>query len=306
MNEINKETEYRRGVICVLACQVMWGFLPLFWNAINPIDSWIIILYRIFTMFVFTVVAARFRYSWKEIFGPLADRNTRVKYFISGAILTANWSIYIWAVTSGRVIQSAIGYYIEPLVICLFGIVLFKEKLTIYNGIAMALALVAVIVILIYFGKLPGVALGLALTWATYSAIKKSSKLPAIIALVYETMVFAIIAIFAIIYIETQGIGGLSYNMPGKYALLFLTGLMTLIPVGLFGVAAPKVSLLLVGLMQYISPTITLICGITILGEDIDFVQLAAFAIIWVGLAFFTVGEVKTHRKQEQAAITTE
>lgn len=291
-----KSKDYKFGVICVLACQVMWGFLPLFWDAINPIDSKIIILYRILTMFVYTLIAARFSYSWKEIWGPFKERKIRLKYLASGAVLTANWSIYIWAVTSGRVVQSAIGYYIEPLVICLFGIVIFKEKLTKYNGVAMGLALVAVITMLFYYKQLPGVALGLALTWATYSAIKKASEIPAIIALVYETFPFAIIATVVIVILEINGIGGLAYGLPGKYAMLFLTGLVTVIPVGLFGVAAPKVSLFLVGLFQYISPTITLICGVTLMGESVEPVQIVAFGIIWIGLAFFTYGELKEIR----------
>lgn len=267
MLDRNNNSEYKNGVLCVVACQVIWGFLPLFWDSLNPIDSWIIILYRIFTMFIYTIIAARFKYSFQEIFEPLKERRIRIKYFLSGAVLTANWSIYIWAVTSGRVIQSAIGYYIEPLVICLFGIVIFKEKLTKYNLTAMCFALVAVAVILVHFGQVPLVALGLAFTWATYSAIKKKADVPPMIALVYETMIFAVIALIAIIFIESKGIGGLSYNLPSKYALLFITGLVTLIPIGLFGVAAPKVSMLLIGLMQYISPTITLLCGIFIMGE---------------------------------------
>lgn len=295
MNEKKVGNEYRNGVICVLACQTMWGFLPLFWDAINPISSWVIILYRIFTMFIYTLIAARSSYSFREIFEPFRERKIRVKYFLSGLVLTANWSIYIWAVTSGRVIQSSIGYYIEPLVICLFGIVLFKEKVTKYNLTAMMLALVAVAVILLHFGQVPAVALGLALTWATYSAIKKSSEIPAMIALVYETMIFAALALVAIVFVEMKGIGGLSYHLPGKYAMLFLTGLVTLIPIGLFGVAAPKVSLLLVGLVQYISPTITLLCGVFIMGEKIDSVEIIAFIIIWIGLVFFTIGEVKDH-----------
>ena len=298
MIEKNVGNEYRKGVICVLACQLMWGFLPLFWDAINPIESWIIILYRIFTMFIYTLIAARFSYSFREIFEPFKERRIRIKYFMSGLVLTANWSIYIWAVTSGRVVQSSIGYYIEPLVICLFGIVLFKEKLTKYNLTAMFLALLAVAIILVHFGQIPAVALGLALTWATYSAIKKSSEIPAIIALVYETMIFAVIALAVIIYIEAKGFGGLSYHLPGKYAMLFLTGLVTVIPVGLFGIAAPKVSMLLVGLMQYVSPTITLLCGVFIMGEKIDSVEIIAFIIIWIGLVFFTMGEVKEHKQK--------
>lgn len=298
MLDRKNNSEYKSGVLCVVACQVIWGFLPLFWDSLNPIDSWIIILYRVFTMFIYTIIAARFKYSFNEIFGPLKERRIRIKYFLSGAVLTANWSIYIWAVTSGRVIQSAIGYYIEPLVICLFGIVIFKEKLTKYNLTAMCFALVAVAVILVHFGQVPLVALGLAFTWATYSAIKKKADVPPMIALVYETMIFAVIALIAIIFVESKGIGGLSYNLPGKYAMLFITGLVTLIPIGLFGVAAPRVSMLLIGLMQYISPTITLLCGIFIMGEAIDKVQIMAFCIIWIGLAFFTIGEVKNNKEQ--------
>ena len=111
-------------------------------------------------------------------------------------------------------------------------------------------------------------------------------------------MVFAAIALIAIVFIEARGIGGLSYNMPGKYAMLFLTGLVTVIPIGLFGIAAPKVSMFIVGLMQYISPTIMLLCGIFIMGEAIDKVQIMAFCIIWIGLVFFTMGEVKNYREK--------
>ena len=299
MNELNERKDYKIGLMCVIACQLMWGFLPIFWQAIKPIDSWVIIAYRIFTMFVFALIAARMKYSFREIFEPLKDRKTRIKYFTAGLVLTANWSIYIWAINSGRVIQSSIGYYIEPLVICLFGIVLFHEKVTKYNIVALALAAVAVVVILLHFGQLPGVALGLALTWATYSAIKKKADKPVLLSLVYETMLYGIIALVVIIVIEARGIGGLSYHEPVKYGMLFLTGLVTIIPVGLFGVSAKKVSLQVIGLTQYISPTITLLCGIFLFKEAIDRVQILAFIIIWIGLVFFTIGEFKKNKTGE-------
>ena len=283
--------DYRTGVISVLACQLIWGFCPIYWQALEPIPSWIIILYRIVTMFIFSYIAAWFRYSREEIWGPLRDRKVRTRYFTSGLILTINWSIYIWAMTSEHVIQAAIGYYIEPLVICAVGIIVFKEKLTKYNMTAMAFALVAIMIILMHFRQLPGVALGLAGTWAVYTAIKKTAKQPAIISLVYETMIYAVIALFAIIYIETKGIGGISMGVPDKYALMFLSGLVTLVPVALFSVAAPKVSLFIIGLAQYISPTITLLLGIFLFKEPIDRVQIIAFVIIWTGLCFFTSGD---------------
>ncbi len=292
------ESEYRTGLMCVVGCQLMWGFLPIYWQALDPIESWKIILYRIFTMFIYSYIAARLRYSREEIWGPLAGRAVRRKYFTAGLILTANWSIYIWAMNSGRVIQASIGYYIEPIVICAFGIFLFKEKLTKYNAAAMVCAVIAIIVILLYYRQLPGVALGLTLTWATYSAIKKAAEITPLIALVYETMIYAVIAFFAIIYIEAKGIGALSVHVPGKYALMLLSGLLTLIPVGLFGVAAKKVPLVVIGIVQYISPTISLLLGIFLFKEPFDKVQLIAFLIIWTGLAIFTYGEIRASRER--------
>ena len=291
--------DYRTGVISVLACQLIWGFCPIYWQALEPIPSWIIILYRIVTMFIYSYIAARIRYSKEEIWGPLRNRQVRTKYFTAGLILTINWSIYIWAMTSEHVIQSAIGYYIEPLVICAVGVIVFKEQLTRYNMTAMAFALVAIIMILVHYRQLPGVALGLAGTWAVYTAIKKTATQPVVIALVYETMIYAVIAVLAIVFIESRGTGALAMGIPGKYALMLLSGLVTLVPVALFSVAAPKVSLFIIGLAQYISPTITLLLGIFLFKEPIDKVQIIAFVIIWTGLCFFTYGEfVRNGRKQ--------
>lgn len=296
MNKERIRNEYQLGVILVVLCQVVWGFLPIFWQTIKPVDSWIIIMYRIATMFVYALILALARHSWKELLEPLKNRKIRIKYFTAGLILTVNWSTYIWAINSGRVIQAAIGYFIEPIVICLFGIIIFHEKITKYNATAIGFAVVAVLLILFHFGQLPGTALVLALTWATYSAIKKTADLPITYTLLYETMIYGIISVVAIIVMESKGVGALAYNMPAKMPLLILTGLVTIIPIGLFGAAAKKVTLLTIGLAQYISPTITLACGIFLFKEPIDIYQVIAFGIIWIGLIFFTTGEIKNSK----------
>ncbi len=301
-NTNNSGSEYRTGVLCMLGCQLIWGFLPIYWQSLEPIPSWVIILYRIMTMFVYSYAAARMRYSREEIWGPLKDRAVRIKYFTAGLILTANWSIYIWAMTSERVIQASIGYYIEPLMICAVGIIIFKEKLTRYNLTAMLFAVAAIALILVHYRQVPGVALGLAGTWTVYSAIKKTAGQPAIIALVYETMVYAVFALAAIVYIEAKGIGAISMGVPGKYAMMYLSGLVTLIPVALFGVAARKAPLLFIGLAQYFSPTVSLLLGVFMFKEPIDLTQVTAFIIIWVGLAFFTYGEITTAMKKTALA----
>lgn len=275
----------------MLLCQLMWGFLPIYWQALEPIESWKIVLYRILTMFIYSYIVARFAYSKEEIWGLMADKKKVLRSFAAGLVLTFNWSLYIWAMNSGRVIQASIGYFIEPIVICAFGIVLFKEKLTKYNIVAMCLALIAIVIILVHFGQLPGVALGLAVSWAVYSAIKKASDQPPLIALVYETMPYAVLALIAIVYIEARGVGAISVNAPRQYAMLWASGLMTLIPVALFGYAAKKTPLQLLGLAQYVSPTISLLLGIFLFREPTDRVQMMALGIIWIGLVFFTYGE---------------
>ena len=293
-----KNSDYRTGLICVLACQLFWGFCPIYWQALVPIPSWIIILYRMVTMFVYSYIAARMRYSREEIWRPLREKGVIVRYLAAGLLLTANWSTYIWAMTTGHMIQASIGYYIEPIVICIFGVVIFSEKFTKYNVTAIGLALISLTIMLIHYRQIPGVALGLAFTWACYSAIKKSTDRPPLIELVYETMFYAVLAVIVIFYIETKGIGALSLGVPGKYALMFLSGLITLIPIALFGSAAKKVTLFVIGLAQYISPTITLLLGIFAYKEPIDRVQVISFAIIWIGLVFFSYGEYKNNLEQ--------
>ena len=297
---IQKNTsEYRTGMLSLISCQLIWGFCPIYWEALKPIPSWIIILYRALTMFVYAYIAARIRYSREQVWAPLRDKDVRRKYFSAGLILLINWSIYIWAMTSERVIQASIGYYIEPIVICAVGILLFREQLTKYNVTAMLFAMAAIILILIHYRQIPGVALGLAASWACYSAIKKTAEQPPILSLTYETMIYALISLFAIIYIESHGIGAVSMNVPGKYALMFLSGIVTLVPIGLFNIAATRVPLYVIGLCQYMSPSVSLILGIFMFREPIDAVQIISFVIIWTGLCFFSYGEIRNAKERK-------
>lgn len=301
----NKKVDngYAPGISSSLGCALIWGILPIYWKALIPIDSRIIIIYRIFTVCVFSIVLARMNYSWDRIFAPLRDRSTRLKYFAAGFIITFNWSTYIWAVNAGYVVQCSIGYYIEPLMVCVFGIVLFKEKLTTYKFIAMMLAGVSVVIILIHFGQLPKIALMLAITFSIYSAIKKTAEQPPLISLVYETLFFAPIALVAIIYLESAGKGAWGTGDTYQYFLMWLSGLFTVIPLALFAFAATRISMFTLGLITYISPTIQLVLGVFVFNEDFDVVQFAAFAIIWIGLVFFSFGEFKEARSNQVVRI---
>ena len=290
-------SEYRSGLIASIGCMVLWGILPVYWKALVPISSWVIIIYRILLVHVFAILLAKTKFSWQEIFGPIrSDRKLALKYLAAGAVITTNWSTYIWAVNAGHVIDSSVGYYIEPLMVCLFGMLCFREKLTRYKAIAMGLALLAVIILLVHFHTFPGIALGLALSFAVYSAIKKTVTQPPLISLVYETIFFAPPALVAIIWLELHGKGALGVGQPYQYGLLLLCGLLTVIPLSLFASAAQKVPLFTLGLTEYISPTMSLILGVFFFREAFDRIQFLAVIVIWIGLVFFSVGELREQR----------
>lgn len=288
---------YGRGIKMMLACQFIWGSLPIYWKSLIPIDSIVIIYYRVFMVALVACVAAFAKYPAELVKAPLKDKKKIKTFFIAGLLITLNWSTYIWAVNAGFLVQASIGYYIEPLVICLLGIIVFHEKLTGFKLTAMILAFIAVLVILIYFRQLPGIALALAGTFAVYSAIKKTVTEPALISLFYETVFLAPIALVIIIYLEAKGRGALGVGEPYQYVLLLLCGVATVAPMGLFSSAVQRVPLFVIGIISYLNPSIQLLMGIFIFHEAFDKVQLLSFCIIWLGLIVFSYGEYRDSKE---------
>lgn len=289
-----QQREYRKGVLQVLLCMVIWGFLPIYWKSLIPISSWVIIVYRVLMVFVTALVMALRNHTWAEIWAPLKeDRKTVRTLAIAGLIITVNWSTYIWAVNAGYILQTSVGYYIEPLAVCLLGIILFHEKATKFKVIAMVFAAVAVAIIIIHFGQIPGIALGLAVTFSVYAAIKRSVTIDPIFSMIYETIWLAPIALVLATYLEFTGKGALAAGAPYQYVLLLLCGICTAGPLILFAAGAQRTSMFILGLVEYVSPTLQLILSIYLFHESADRVQMIAFCIIWVGLVFFTYGELK-------------
>lgn len=290
------DSQYKQGFASAIGCAVFWGIMPIYWQLLRPIDSSVIIFYRIVLVAVVCLIAALVKYKPEEIFAPMKDRKLVLTYILVGALITVNWSIYIWAVNADYVIQTCIGYYIEPLVVCVFGMVFFKEKLTKYKAIALGFACIGVAAVIIYFKEVPVIAISIALTFSVYAAMKKNLNKPPIISLLYETVFLAPFALAVVVYLETTGAGALAVADGSKYALLMLCGLFTAFPLLLFANAANKVNLFVLGLTEYISPTISLIISIFYFREPFEQIQLIAFAIIWVGLIFFSYGEFKEYK----------
>lgn len=293
---------YITGVISMLSCDVLWGFLPIYWQSLRPIDSWVIIFYRIFLVGFVSGIATLKLYGLKPVKEQLRTRgtgilNSALRFPLAGLLITANWSIYIWAVNADHVIQTCVGYYIEPLMVCLLGILFFREKLTGFKLTAVLFALAGLVVLLVHFRQIPGIALGLALTFAVYAALKKHFDLPAIMSVFLETLFLMPAALAVVIWLECTGNGALGVATPGKYLLLLCCGILTAAPLSFFADAATKIPLIMVGLLEYLSPSISLVIGIFFMREPFDLVQFIAFAIVWVGLAFFTYGEFRTTKE---------
>ena len=184
------------------------------------------------------------------------------------------------------------GYFLEPLVVCCFGVVFYKEKANKWKKISMAFGVCGLLVMMVGYREVPFIALGLGLSFAIYSAIKKSVFLNPIHSLLYETLFLTPLALIVILVMENGGNGALAAAGGFKFFLLMFAGLATAIPMGLFSFAANKLPLITLGLCEYIAPSITLILGIFLFKEPFDVIQFSAFAVIWVGLVFFTYGEI--------------
>ncbi len=293
--EINKE--HNIGMIAALSCAIIWGLLPIYWKSLKPIDSMAIICYRMVLVAITTFVVNIFYAGHKKMLEPLKNKRLVATLFLSGSIIGLNWSIYIWAVNANYVIQTSIGYYIEPLVVAMMGILIFKETLNKYKLVAIIMASIGVFVIIIHFGEIPFVALGLASTFAIYAGLKKTMNMNALLALFYETVLVTPFAIAGILYFESQGRGIIGVASMQQIGLLMLAGILTATPLALFGIATNRVSLIEMGLTEYISPSLSLILGIFVFFEPFDSVQFYSFVFIWLGLLYFTYGEIRETRK---------
>ena len=285
-------SERRQGLLAGIISNVIWGFLPLYWHALRPIDSGVIIFYRVFLCAIASYIIARRKYSKEELFAPLKDKKLIAKFLGAGILITLNWSLYIWAVNADHTIETSIGYYIEPVVVGMFGVLFFGDKLNKYKKTALGFALAGIAVIILYYHTVPLIALLLALSFSVYGAAKKGLSQPPILSFFYETVFLAPVALIVLIWLESTGKGAFAVAQPWQLVILAVAGFVTAVPLMLFAESANKAGLFATGLVGYISPSITLLLSIFVFKEPFDMVQLLAFAIIWVGLGFFTYGEL--------------
>jgi len=278
-------SQARVGFFAGMGAYLIWGVLPFYLRLLQGVPAADVLAHRILWSVLVVLLLITGLRSWDKVGAALRQPRLLLMLLGSALCITVNWFAYTWAVLAGHVIDTSLGYFINPLVSVLFGIVLLGERLTRLQWVAVALAALGVAVLAIERGALPIVSLGLALSFGLYGLIRKQAAVDAATGLFIETLMLAPVAMW---WISTtpQGFTGWPLATTG---ILALGGVATALPLMLFGVAARRLPLSTLGLMQYVAPTMVLIEAVLIFGEVLDPARLTAFGFIWAGLAVYTL-----------------
>jgi chloramphenicol-sensitive protein RarD len=280
------------------AAYAMWGVFPLYWPLLEPAGAVEILAHRVLWSVItmgLLVLLLRRTSQLREILRP---GRVRLILTLAAVVISVNWGMYIWGVTHDHVVETSLGYFINPLVTVLMGVVILGERLRPLQWVAMAFATVAVVVLTVGYGRLPWVALVLAFTFGSYGLCKKTANVGAVESLAYET---AVIAPFAGAYLAWLAFTGASnFAAHGfDHTLLFMsTGIVTAVPLICFGAAAIRVSMVTLGLLQYLAPVIQFLLGVLWFQEDMPASRWAGFVLVWLALIMFTA-EAVTHRRRQ-------
>ncbi|MBB4824264.1 chloramphenicol-sensitive protein RarD [Sporosarcina luteola] len=286
----------RNGVLTVVASFVIWGFMPIYWKYLEHVGSDEILTGRIVWAFISTVLAVLlirgggqlihdFRALWK-------DQRSFWSLFAASVLVTSNWFIYIWAVNHHYIVQTSLGYYMNPLVSVLLGVLFLKEKMSHAQKAAFALAAIGVITMVSFYGKFPWIAIGLALTFAVYGFIKKNIQLDALRGLAIETMFIFPFAVGYYVWLFVKGEARFLHVSTQTDILLILTGIATALPLVLYSKGVQRIPLYMSGFIQYIAPTLMLVIGVLLYHESFGQQELLSFSFIWAALILFTTSKV--------------
>ncbi len=276
----------------------MWGLFPLYWPLLEPAGAVEILAHRIFwsmaVMAGLIVVLGR----TPQLRRVLASRRTRSILALAALVIAVNWGTYIWGVNNEHVVETSLGYFINPLVTVLMGVVILGERLRTLQWVAMAIATVAVIGLTIELGRPPWVALILAFSFGSYGLAKKKANAGAVESLTVETFVLAPVAAGYILWLMSRGSSSFGHEGIGHVALIIGTGVVTAIPLICFGAAATRVSMTTLGLLQYLAPTFQFALGVFLFGEPMPTMRWIGFMLVWVALVIFTFEAVNHRRRQ--------
>ncbi|UXH43873.1 EamA family transporter RarD [Rossellomorea vietnamensis] len=294
------------GILYTAFSYLLWGILPIYWKWVNHVSADEILANRIFWSFWFMLLFLFVSKRWKEFTNYLKTSLTKKKQLfallVASLLISTNWFIYIWAVNTNQMVEASLGYYINPLVSVLLGVFILKESLSKAQIISFGLAAIGVLILTLSYGEFPWIAIGLAFSFGLYGLAKKLIQVESSIGLTLETMTIAPLALIYLGYMYQEGTLSLFHVSVGTDLLLMGAGAATAIPLLFFSKGAQQIPLYMVGFLQYIAPTITLILGIFMYHEEFSVTHLVSFMFIWLALTVFTASRVQYARKRRRDA----
>ncbi len=283
------------GLLLGVSAYVLWGAFPLYWPLLEPANPLEIVSHRAVWTLVFCFIVLASTKALKSTLATLKQPKITARLFLSSILISINWLVYIWATNNGHVVEASLGYYINPLIIIGFGVILLKEKMRRFQWAAVAIASTGVLVLTIDYGRLPWIALALAVSWGSYGLIKKQLGLGALEGLAIETLISAFFYLGYLIYIGNQGTGQFGHSW-GLTLMLISAGAVTAIPLLLFNGSTNRLPFTTIGLLQYITPTLQFSVGVWVRHEDMPTARWIGFIIIWVALTTLALDLVKSSR----------
>ena len=293
--------ESSKGLIAAISAFSLWGILPIYLKALTPASPVEILCHRI----VWSVVATlSLLFVWKKVrtlFTLFQEKKVIAQVFITSILISANWVVYIWAVNSGYIVEASLGYYINPLVNVLLGLIFLQERLRRGQWLAISFAFSGVCYLTFFYGQFPWIALVLAFSFAFYGLFRKISPLPPIEGLCLETTLLSIPALSVLGYLAMEGQSDFMVQTSLGRLLLAGTGIITSLPLILFAFAAHRLPLSTLGIVQYLAPTLQLLIGIFIYNEPFPGKQMIGFGLVWCGLMIYATEGVMLYMKQQRA-----
>ena len=286
------------GILYALGAYVLWGLFPIYWKWLHNVPAVQVIGHRIGWSFILLMIVILATKQWTKFRSALTRRVLGV-YLIAGILLSFNWLIYVWAVNADHVVETSLGYFINPLFSVLLGMIFLKERLRPLQWLPIGLAALGVIYLTWTYGSLPWIALSLTFTFGFYGLVKKISPLGSLYGLTLETGWVFLPALGYLIYTQVTGAGAFGHTGFLSDFLMVGSGVVTAVPLLMFASAAKRIPLTMIGVMQYIAPTLQFLIGVLLYKEPFTRTNLIGFSLVWVALIVFWVESVYAHRAKK-------
>jgi len=285
-----------RGILYAVGAYFLWGIFPIYWKLIHEVSALEIIAHRVVWAFLFVLLVVGIRKDWHWVRSAFHTPKILITFSLTGLLLFINWLVYVWAVNAGYIVDASLGYFINPLVNVVLGVLFLRERLRLWQWIPVGVAALGVLYLTVSYGALPWIGLTLAFTFGTYGLLKKTAQLSSIHGFTLETGFLFLPAFIYLLVLEFKGQAAFPYGSESETILLMLTGVATGLPLLLFGTAARLVPLSTLGFIQYIAPTLQFLIGVLVYGEAFTPSRMIGFGMIWVALLIYSIEGILARR----------